>query len=137
MRLVFDRNDRRFKFDLHEYFDGNSNQQPDYSNGISQFLRRISSGICLMIQYISNSPSSGIYQGGQNGTVLLSNFNGLLGITWIAINEIHAVSLNPSGCRDCCSRQEQHDCQEEFLYHKECEPRYRDVNVYEEDKNFN
>lgn len=35
---------------------------------------------------------------------------------------------------DC--QQEKH-CQKEFLFRKKCKPRYRDANVYEEDKNYN
>ncbi|WP_051317175.1 hypothetical protein [Ectobacillus panaciterrae] len=63
------------------------------SNNIVGFLRRLSPGTRVVLQYDDQPPASGVFQGFQNGTVILTNFNGFPGLAHIAVNSINAVSV--------------------------------------------
>lgn len=64
----------------------------DYNNGIVRFLRQLSPGTRVVLQYNDQKPACGIFQGFQNGTVLLSDFNGFPGLVRIAANQVNAVA---------------------------------------------
>lgn len=63
------------------------------SNNIAGFLRTLSPGTRVVLQYDDQRPASGVFQGFQNGTVILTNFNGFPGLAHIAVNKINAVSV--------------------------------------------
>ncbi len=65
-------------------------------NNIAGFLRRLSPGTRVVLQYNDQPPASGIFEGFQNGTVILTNFNGFPGLVRIAVNSINAVSVATS-----------------------------------------
>ena len=76
--------------DRYGYFNDNYSSK---SNGIIRFLRKLSPGTRVVLQYDAQPPASGIFQGFQNGTVILSNFNDFPGIVRIKSNRINAISV--------------------------------------------
>jgi hypothetical protein len=60
------------------------------------FLRTLSPGVGVVLQYDCRPPAFGVFQGFQCGFVLLSNFNGFPGLVRIAACRINAVS--PFSC---------------------------------------
>ncbi|MCL6548005.1 MAG: hypothetical protein K6T30_03750 [Alicyclobacillus sp.] len=61
--------------------------------GIARFFAQLSLGTVVTVQYDDRPPATGIFQGFQNGNVLLSNFNGFPGLTRLAVRRINAVSV--------------------------------------------
>ncbi|WP_129727032.1 hypothetical protein [Ectobacillus funiculus] len=68
-------------------------------NDLTPFLRQLSPGTRVTVQYDSQPPATGVFQGFQNGFVLLDNFNGFPGLTRLLPNRINAIS--PSGGGRC------------------------------------
>lgn len=56
------------------------------------FLRTLSPGICVALQYDCQPPAFGVFQGFQCGFVILSDYNGFPGLVRIAACKINAVS---------------------------------------------
>lgn len=75
----FDRDGRNFRRNL---FDGSA----------SHFLRTLSPGIGVVLQYDCAPPAFGIFQGFQGGNVILTNYNGFPGLVRIDPDRINAVS---------------------------------------------
>lgn len=69
-------------------FDGDS---------IICFLRTLSPGIGVVLQYDCQPPAFGTFQGFQGGNIILTNYNGFPGLVRIAVNRVNAVSPW-SGC---------------------------------------
>ncbi|MCP8967207.1 hypothetical protein [Ectobacillus ponti] len=57
-----------------------------------RFLGTLSPGTRVTLQYDAQRPAAGVFQGFQNGNVLLSNFNGFPGVTRVAASRINAVA---------------------------------------------
>ncbi|MFX3625603.1 MAG: hypothetical protein ACE3JP_16595 [Ectobacillus sp.] len=74
------------------YNDGYNNVAGAQDNSIVRFLRQLSPGTRVTLQYNDRPPSTGIFQGFQNGNVILSNFDGFPGLVRISVREINAVS---------------------------------------------
>ncbi|MFD2444904.1 hypothetical protein ACFSO7_13115 [Bacillus sp. CGMCC 1.16607] len=66
------------------------------NNSIVNFLRTLSPGIQVELQYDCQPPACGTFQGFEHGNVILTNFNGFPGLVRIAPNRINAVA--PFGC---------------------------------------
>lgn len=58
----------------------------------AHFLRTLSPGISVVLQYDCAPPAFGVFQGFQGGNVILTNFNGFPGLVRIAANRVNAVS---------------------------------------------
>ncbi|OTW98483.1 hypothetical protein BK702_00025 [Bacillus thuringiensis serovar cameroun] len=73
-----------------------------YENeGIRQFLRTLSPGTCIVLQYDSQRPTKAVFQGFRRRSILVSNLRGFhnaTGFTLIAINKINAVSILSPQC---------------------------------------
>ncbi|WP_155891175.1 hypothetical protein [Ectobacillus panaciterrae] len=63
------------------------------TNNVVRFLRRLSPGTRVVLQFDDQPPASGVFQGFQNGTVILTNFNGFPGLVHISVKSINAVSV--------------------------------------------
>ena len=63
------------------------------NGSIAQFLRTLSPGTRVFLQFNDRAPATGIFQGFQNGTVILTNFDGFPGLVHIAVRSINAVSV--------------------------------------------
>ncbi len=59
---------------------------------ILNFLRTLSPGIGVVLQYNDQFPAFGVFQGFQDGNVILTNYNGFPGLVRIAANRVNAVS---------------------------------------------
>jgi hypothetical protein len=70
-----------------------------YENPIVNFLRTLSPGIQVELQYDCQPPACGTFQGFENGNVILTNYNGFPGLVRIAPNRINAVA--PFGYGKC------------------------------------
>ncbi|WP_305927774.1 hypothetical protein [Bacillus mycoides] len=82
-----------------------------YADGILNFLRRLSPGTCIVLQYDSQRPTTATFQGFQNGAIILSDFDGFPGLAHLAIQTVNVISLGsfsrrPRDRREC-------DCGEE------------------------
>ncbi|SEG87686.1 hypothetical protein SAMN04487919_15410 [Bacillus sp. ok061] len=77
-----------------------------------QFLRTLTPGTCLVIQYDCQPPTSATFQGFQgNNVIILSDFDCFPGLARIAINKINVVSVNSPDCsRFCCKRRKCREC---------------------------
>ncbi|MCP8970804.1 hypothetical protein [Ectobacillus ponti] len=62
------------------------------NDNIVNFLRSLSPGTCVVLQYDHQKPAKGIFQGFQNGNVILSDYNGFPGLVRLNPCEINAVS---------------------------------------------
>ncbi|WP_305927792.1 hypothetical protein [Bacillus mycoides] len=63
------------------------------TNSILQFVRQLSPGTCIVLQYDSQPPTTGIFQGFQNGLVILSDFDCFPGLAHLAVDKINVISL--------------------------------------------
>ncbi|TXR91697.1 hypothetical protein DN390_28670 [Bacillus sp. SH7-1] len=72
-----------------------------------QFLRTLTPGTCIVIQYDCQPPTSATFQGFQgNNVIILSDFDCFPGLARIAINKINVISINSPDCdRFCCKRK--------------------------------
>ena len=68
-------------------------------NDLTPFLRQLSPGTRVRLQYDSQPPATGVFQGFQNGFVLLDNFNGFPGLTRLLPRRINAVAPFATGGR--------------------------------------
>lgn len=57
------------------------------------FFQHLAIGSTVTLQYDTQAPSTGIYEGFQAGSVLLRSFDGFPGLTRINIRRINAVSV--------------------------------------------
>ncbi len=64
----------------------------DFGGTAAQFLRQLSPGIGVVLQYDDQRPAFGVFQGFQGGNVILTNYNGFPGLVRIAANRVNAVS---------------------------------------------
>ncbi|MEW9574411.1 hypothetical protein U9K47_02890 [Bacillus toyonensis] len=83
-----------------------------YTDGILHFLRRLSPGTSIVLQYNSQRPTTATFQGLQNGTIILSDFDGFPGPAHLATRAVNVISLgsfsgrSPRCCRECdCSNE--------------------------------
>ncbi|WP_255260322.1 hypothetical protein [Bacillus cereus] len=77
-----------------------------YADGILNFLRRLSPGTCIVLQYDCQRPTTATFQGFQNGAIILSDFDGFPGLAHLAIQKVNVISL---GSFSRCQR-ERRDC---------------------------
>ncbi|MGF9815382.1 hypothetical protein [Bacillus toyonensis] len=70
-----------------------------YADGILQFLRRLSPGTSIVLQYNSQRPTTATFQGFQNGAIILSDFDGFPGLAHLAIQAVNVISLGSYSCR--------------------------------------
>ncbi|MGR3779542.1 hypothetical protein ACT1UG_28890 [Bacillus paramycoides] len=95
-----------------------------------QFLRTLTPGTCIVIQYDHQRPTSATFQGFQgNNVIILSDFDCFPGLARIAVNKINVISINSPDCdRFCCKRRRHcRECDEHKHEHKhECEHDRRD-----------
>ncbi|MGA5663607.1 hypothetical protein ACPCZR_29800 [Bacillus bombysepticus] len=85
-----------------------------------QFLRTLTPGTCIVLQYDCQPPTSATFQGFQgNNVIILSDFDCFPGLARIAINKINVISINSPDCnRFCCKRKHCRDCDEHKHEHK-------------------
>ncbi|MED1405412.1 hypothetical protein P4U07_21830 [Bacillus mycoides] len=77
-----------------------------YADGILHFLRRLSPGTCIVLQYDSQRPTTATFQGFQNGAIILSDFDGFPGLAHLAIQKVNVISLGSlSGRYPRCHRE--------------------------------
>ena len=61
--------------------------------GAARFLLTFSPGTRVTLQYDDRLQTTGIFQGFQDGAMLLTGFNGIPGVVRITINRSDAVSV--------------------------------------------
>ncbi|MGF9814329.1 hypothetical protein [Bacillus toyonensis] len=88
----------QYGYDPYSYGYGGCNGNGDlYGNeGIRQFLRRLTPGTCILIQYDSQRPVRAVFQEFRRRTIVVSDVKGFhpcTGFTHIAINKINSVSV--------------------------------------------
>ncbi|MDG4656285.1 hypothetical protein P6P90_02965 [Ectobacillus antri] len=90
-------------FGYNNYRTGNRNVNnvagASDENSIARFLRTLSPGTPVVIQYDDQKPAHGIFEGFQNGNLILSRFNGFPGLTRVNVNSVNAVSVG-GRCHD-------------------------------------
>jgi hypothetical protein len=91
-----------------------NNRQENNNPELLQFLRTLTPGTCIVIQYDSQRPTSATFQGFQgNNVIILSDFDCFPGLARIAINRINVISINSPDCnRFCCKRKHCRECDE-------------------------
>ncbi|WP_257155384.1 hypothetical protein [Bacillus cereus] len=75
-----------------------------YAHGILHFLRRLSPGTCIVIQYDCQPPVAATFQGFQNGLVILSDFDCFPGLAHLVVDKINVITLGSLPCdppREC------------------------------------
>lgn len=77
------------------------------------FLRTLSPGTCVVLQYDCQPPAIGTFQGFQNNTVILSGFDCFPGLVHIAANKINAVSISSPECRPRRCHKHLESCRDE------------------------
>ncbi|MGG3165108.1 hypothetical protein ABEQ64_10855 [Bacillus paranthracis] len=94
----------------------NRNNNNNGSPELLQFLRTLTPGTCLVIQYDCQPPTSATFQGFQgNNVIILSDFDCFPGLARIAINKINVVSVNSPDCNNfCCKRKHCRDCDHDY-----------------------
>ena len=85
----------------------NNRREQNNNPELLQFLRTLTPGTCIVIQYDSQRPTSATFQGFQgNNVIILSDFDCFPGLARIAINKINVISINSPDCdRFCCKRR--------------------------------
>ncbi|MGG5742104.1 hypothetical protein [Bacillus cereus group sp. IBL03679] len=84
-----------------------------------QFLRTLTPGTCIVIQYDCQPPTSATFQGFQgNNVIILSDFDCFPGLARIAINKINVISINSPDCDRFCCKRRRH-CKEHEHDHRE------------------
>ncbi|MGE7869637.1 hypothetical protein [Bacillus paramycoides] len=98
--------DRRDHHRDHHRKEENKRQENENPE-LLQFLRTLTPGTCIVIQFDSQRPTSATFQGFQgNNVIILSDFDCFPGLARIAINKINVVSINSPDCdRFCCKRR--------------------------------
>ncbi|WP_242281085.1 hypothetical protein [Bacillus cereus group sp. BfR-BA-01347] len=112
--------DRRDHHRDHHRKDEN-NRQVNNSPELLQFLRTLTPGTCIVLQYDCQPPTSATFQGFQgNNVIILSDFDCFPGLARIAINKINVISINSPDCnRFCCKRKhckehDEHDHRDDY-----------------------
>ncbi|KAB2393455.1 MULTISPECIES: hypothetical protein [Bacillus cereus group] len=84
-----------------------NNRQVNNNPELLQFLRTLTPGTCIVLQYDCQPPTSATFQGFQgNNVIILSDFDCFPGLARIAINKINVISINSPDCdRFCCKRK--------------------------------
>ncbi|MDA2331410.1 hypothetical protein PDN49_30685 [Bacillus cereus] len=84
-----------------------NNRQVNNNPELLQFLRTLTPGTCIVLQYDCQPPTSATFQGFQgNNVIILSDFDCFPGLARIAINKINVISINSPDCdRFCCKRR--------------------------------
>ncbi|ABY46716.1 hypothetical protein P4T54_11335 [Bacillus mycoides] len=99
-----------------------NHRQENNNPELLQFLRTLTPGTCIVIQYDSQRPTSATFQGFQgNNVIILSDFDCFPGLARIAINKINVISINSPDCDRFCCKRRRH-CKE----HDEHEHDHRD-----------
>ncbi|OOR07099.1 hypothetical protein BW897_30545 [Bacillus cereus] len=76
------------------------------------FLRRLSPGTGIVLQYNCKRPTTATFHGFQNGAIILSDFDGFPGLAHLAIQAMNVISLGsfsgryPRCCKECDCRNE-------------------------------
>ncbi|HFK1465862.1 hypothetical protein AB4Z03_30565 [Bacillus sp. YAF12_1] len=98
----------------HRKEEREDNRQVNNNPELLQFLRTLTPGTCIVIQYDCQPPTSATFQGFQgNNVIILSDFDCFPGLARIAINKINVISINSPDCnRFCCKRKHCRDCDE-------------------------
>ncbi|OPD41723.1 hypothetical protein [Bacillus thuringiensis] len=113
--------DRRDHHRDHDRKDEN-NRQVNNNPELLQFLRTLTPGTCIVLQYDCQPPTSATFQGFQgNNVIILSDFDCFPGLARIAINKINVISINSPDCdRFCCKRRRHcNECDEHKHDHRE------------------
>ncbi|AMR05937.1 MULTISPECIES: hypothetical protein [Bacillus] len=112
--------DRRDHHRDHHRKDEN-NRQVNNNPELLQFLRTLTPGTCIVLQYDCQPPTSATFQGFQgNNVIILSDFDCFPGLARIAINKINVISINSPDCnRFCCKRKhckehDEHDHRDDY-----------------------
>ncbi|KAB2393465.1 MULTISPECIES: hypothetical protein [Bacillus cereus group] len=103
----FNRCDDRRDHHRNHHRKEENNRQVNNNPELLQFLRTLTPGTCLVIQYDCQPPTSATFQGFQgNNVIILSDFDCFPGLARIAINKINVISINSPDCdRFCCKRR--------------------------------
>jgi hypothetical protein len=98
-----------------------NNRQVNNNPELLQFLRTLTPGTCIVIQYDCQRPTSATFQGFQgNNVIILSDFDCFPGLARIAINRINVISINSPDCnRFCCKRKHSRECDDHEHDHKD------------------
>ncbi|EJR74358.1 hypothetical protein IK7_05584 [Bacillus cereus VD156] len=98
-----------------------NNRQVNNNPELLQFLRTLTPGTCIVLQYDCQPPTSATFQGFQgNNVIILSDFDCFPGLARIAINKINVISINSPDCnRFCCKRKhckehDEHDHRDDY-----------------------
>ncbi|QWI25595.1 hypothetical protein EXW34_30970 (plasmid) [Bacillus mycoides] len=92
-----------------------NHRQENNNPELLQFLRTLTPGTCIVIQYDSQRPTSATFQGFQgNNVIILSDFDCFPGLARIAINRINVISINSPDCNRFCCKRKKHcrECEE-------------------------
>ncbi|GAB6426985.1 hypothetical protein bcgnr5390_43190 [Bacillus luti] len=103
----FNRCDDRRDHHRDQHRKDENNRQVNNNPELLQFLRTLTPGTCIVIQYDCQPPTSATFQGFQgNNVIILSDFDCFPGLARIAINKINVISINSPDCdRFCCKRR--------------------------------
>ncbi|MED1568470.1 hypothetical protein [Bacillus paramycoides] len=103
----FDRCHHRREDHRREDHRKEEHRREEHNPELRQFLRTLTPGTCIVIQFDSQRPTSATFQGFQgNNVIILSDFDCFPGLARIAINKINVVSINSPDCdRFCCKRR--------------------------------
>ncbi|MGH0613015.1 hypothetical protein [Bacillus cereus] len=113
--------DRRDYHGDHHRKDEN-NRQVNNNPELLQFLRTLTPGTCIVLQYDCQPPTSATFQGFQgNNVIILSDFDCFPGLARIAINKINVISINSPDCNRFCCKRRRHckECDEHKHDHRE------------------
>ncbi|MBG9613640.1 hypothetical protein [Bacillus cereus] len=95
--------------------------RPQHNNDnnpeLLQFLRTLTPGTCIVLQYACQRPTSAIFQGFQgNNVIILSDFDCFPGLARISINQINVISVNSPDFSDfCCKHKHCNDCEHDLM----------------------
>ncbi|MED0958262.1 hypothetical protein [Bacillus paramycoides] len=103
----FNRCDNRRDHHRDHHRKEENKRQENENPELLQFLRTLTPGTCIVIQFDSQRPTSATFQGFQgNNVIILSDFDCFPGLARIAINKINVISINSPDCdRFCCKRR--------------------------------
>lgn len=85
----------------HNNNHNNNNNSVAGANDLTPFIRQLSPGTRVTVQYDCQPPVCGTFQGFQNGFVLIDNFDGFPGLTRLLPSRINAISPSGGG-HHCC-----------------------------------
>ncbi|KMN43190.1 hypothetical protein [Bacillus sp. LK2] len=117
----FDRCDDRRDHHRDHHRKEENHRHENNNPELLQFLRTLTPGTCIVIQYDRQPPTSATFQGFQgNNVIILSDFDCFPGLARIAVNRINVISINSPDCdRFCCKRRRHcRECDEHEHEHK-------------------